>query len=143
MVNTGVRQAREKGHAHEASIQGSGATAGATGDAPAGGTLPETIVSGIARLNGPSGCVKQAFRAGSAVATKNATASMLRRQAGQAVHRYACGLLDQGPAGAVRLRPPQGVARVTFVEGSGTQARALPLTFRRCAQGAVAPRFTG
>jgi len=35
------------------------------------------------------------------------------------------------------------VARVTFVEGSGTQARALPLTFRRCAQGAVAPRFTG
>ena len=30
---------------------------------PAGGTLPETIVSGIARLNGPSGCVKQAFRA--------------------------------------------------------------------------------
>ena len=35
------------------------------------------------------------------------------------------------------------IARVRFVEGSGTSARRLPLTFRRCAQGAVAPRFTG
>ena len=35
------------------------------------------------------------------------------------------------------------VARVTFVAGSGTQARRLPLTFRRCARGTVAPRFTG
>jgi len=142
MVNTGVRQAREKGHAHEASIQGSGATAGATGDAPAGGTLPETIVSGIARLNGPSGCVKQAFRARVSGRSIEAVAFFVDGKLA-AVHRYACGLLDQGPAGAVRLRPPQGVARVTFVEGSGTQARALPLTFPRCAQGAVAPRFTG
>ena len=35
------------------------------------------------------------------------------------------------------------VARVTFSNASGTKARKLPLTFRRCAQGALAPRFTG
>ena len=35
------------------------------------------------------------------------------------------------------------VARVTFVAESGTKARRLPLTFRRCAQGTIAPRFTG
>jgi hypothetical protein len=35
------------------------------------------------------------------------------------------------------------VARVQFTPASGTAARKLPLTFRRCAQGAVAPRFTG
>ena len=35
------------------------------------------------------------------------------------------------------------VARVTFSTESGTAARRLPLTFRRCAQGAVEPRFTG
>jgi hypothetical protein len=35
------------------------------------------------------------------------------------------------------------VAKVEFTAASGTAARKLPLTFRRCAQGAVAPRFTG
>jgi hypothetical protein len=35
------------------------------------------------------------------------------------------------------------VARVRFTEASGTKARTLPLTFRRCAQGTVGPRFTG
>ena len=29
----------------------------------AGNVLPETIASGVARLRGPSGCVRQAFRA--------------------------------------------------------------------------------
>ena len=35
------------------------------------------------------------------------------------------------------------VARAQFTAESGTSARRLPLTFRRCARGAVAPRFTG
>ena len=35
------------------------------------------------------------------------------------------------------------VARVRFTAESGTRALRLPLTFRRCAQGTVAPRFTG
>ena len=35
------------------------------------------------------------------------------------------------------------VARVRFTASSRTKAQRLPLTFRRCAQGDVAPRFTG
>ena len=35
------------------------------------------------------------------------------------------------------------VARVQFTAESETASRRLPLTFRRCGRGAVAPRFTG
>jgi hypothetical protein len=35
------------------------------------------------------------------------------------------------------------IARVRFDAASGTRSERLPLTFRRCARGAVAPRFTG
>jgi hypothetical protein len=35
------------------------------------------------------------------------------------------------------------VARVRFAAESGTRARTLRLTFRRCAQRVIAPRFTG
>ena len=35
------------------------------------------------------------------------------------------------------------VARIKFTAASGTKARRLPLTFRRCARQAIAPRFTG
>jgi hypothetical protein len=35
------------------------------------------------------------------------------------------------------------VARVKFLAASGTDARNLPLTFRRCARQVVTPRFTG
>ena len=35
------------------------------------------------------------------------------------------------------------VAHVRFRAASGTPARKLPLTFRRCARQAVAPQFTG
>ncbi len=110
---------------------------------PAGGVLPETVASGIARLRGPSGCVKQAFRAkvsGRSIA---------------AVAFYVDGKLVKNMTGAqalyrMKLRPGRLgfgrhklIARVTFATGSGTAARRLPLTFRRCAQDAVAPRFTG
>ena len=50
----------------------------------------------------------------------------------------------------VKIRPNQYgfgrhriVARVRFTAESETSARRLPLTFRRCARGSVAPRFTG
>ena len=143
MVNTGVRQAREKGHAHEASIQGSGATAGATGDAPAGGTLPETIVSGIARLNGPSGCVKQAFRArvsGRSIASVGfyMDGKLLKNIAAQRAVYSA--KIKPGRLGFGRHKI---IARVTFVTGSATSGRTLAMTFRRCAKAAAAPTFTG
>jgi hypothetical protein len=51
---------------------------------------------------------------------------------------------------AVRIRPNKYgfgrhrvLARVQFSAESGTPAQRLRLTFRRCAQGVVAPRFTG
>jgi hypothetical protein len=108
-----------------------------------GGVLPETIVSGIARLRGPSGCVKTAFRAR---VTGRSIASVAFRVDGKLVKR----ITGERSRYTVRVKPRgygfgrhRVVARVTFVTGSGTAPRRLPLTFRRCAQGAVAPRFTG
>ena len=110
---------------------------------PAGEVLPETIASGIARLRGPSGCVKQAFKArvtGRSIAAvafyvdgklmKNITSK-------RSIYRLT---VKPGRYGFGRHKV---VARVKFVAGSGTPARRMPLTFRRCAQDAVAPRFTG
>ena len=94
-------------------------------------------------LRGPGGCVRQAFRArvsGRSIA---------------AVAFYVDGKLVKNMTGEravyrLKVRPGRFgfgrhklIARVTFATGSGTQARRLPLTFRRCAQDAVAPRFTG
>jgi len=109
----------------------------------AGAVLPETVASGIARLRGPSGCVKQAFRAkvsGRSIAAvafyvdgkmvKNITSERSMYRMKVRLSRYGFGL-------------HKVKARVTFATGSGTAARMLPLTFRRCAQDAVQPRFTG
>jgi hypothetical protein len=114
------------------------------GTPPAGGgVLPDTIVSGIARLRGPSGCVKRAFRAR---VTGRSIASVAFYVDGKLVKRFN----SERARYSIKVRPSgygfgrhRVVARVTFVTGSGTPARRLPLTFRRCAQGAVAPRFTG
>ena len=113
------------------------------GTPPSGGTLPETTVSGIARLRGPSGCVEQAFRAR---VSGRSIASVAFFVDGELVKRFT----GKRARYSIKVRPARFgfgrhkvVARVTFVAGSGTQARALPLTFRRCARGAVAPRFTG
>ena len=105
--------------------------------------LPETIVSGIARLRGPSGCVKQAFKAS------------VRGRSIASVAFFVDGKLAKKFTGtravySIKVNPRRYgfgrhrvVARVTFVAESGTKARRLPLTFRRCAQGTIAPRFTG
>jgi hypothetical protein len=108
-----------------------------------GGILPETIASGRARLRGPSGCVKQAFHAR---VTGRSIASVAFYVDGRLVKRFA----GERKSYSIKVNPRRYglgrhriVARVTFAPASGTQARTLPLTFRRCARGAVAPRFTG
>ncbi len=105
--------------------------------------LPETIVSGIARLNGPSGCVKQAFQANvrgrSIAAVAFYVDGKLVKRISKARARYSV-KVKPGRLGFGRHRV---VARVTFLAESGTAAQRLPLTFRRCAQGSVQPRFTG
>ena len=108
-----------------------------------GGVLPDSIASGIARLRGPSGCVKQAFTAS---VRGRSIASVTFFVDGKQVKRFT----GTRSVYTIKVNPRsygfgrhRVVARVTFVAGSGTEARRLPLTFRRCAQGTVAPRFTG
>jgi hypothetical protein len=105
--------------------------------------LPEEILSGRAALRGPSGCVKQAFRArvsGRSIAavTFSIDGKKIRTLRGE----RAVYSIKVRP-GKFRSGRHQIVARVRFTESSGTSARKLRLTFRRCAQGTVAPRFTG
>ena len=123
-----------------------GTTPGGTtpgGTTPGGGVLPDTIASGQASLRGPSGCVKQAFRAR---VTGRSLASVTFFVDGKRVKRFT----DSRSLYTIKVNPlkyglgrHRVTARVTFVSGSGTQARTLRLTFRRCASGTVAPRFTG
>ena len=110
---------------------------------PGGGTLPETVVSGIARLNGPSGCVKQAFRASVSGRSIAAVAFFLDGKLVKRIARERARYTVKVKPGKLGFGRHRVIARVTFSAESGTSARALPLTFRRCAQGAVQPRFTG
>jgi len=105
-----------------------------------GGVLPEEIVSGRAQLRGPSGCVKQAFRAR---VRGRSIASVTFFVDGRQVKKSRSGFALKVNPKRYGLGRHKIVALVRFTAESGTQARRLPLTFRRCAQGAVAPRFTG
>jgi hypothetical protein len=109
---------------------------------PGSGVLPESIASGRASLRGPSGCIKQAFKAR---VTGRSIASVTFFVDGKQVKK-----ITGKSAYAIKVHPKRYgfgrhkiVARVQFTPASGTDARKLPLTFRRCAQGAVDPRFTG
>jgi hypothetical protein len=111
---------------------------------PAGGgeVLPESIVSGRAQLRGPSGCVKNTFQAR---VSGRSIASVTFYVDGRRVKK-----VNRGGTFNIKVNPKRYglgrhkiVALVRFRAESGTKARRLPLTFRRCAQGAVAPRFTG
>jgi hypothetical protein len=110
---------------------------------PAGAVLPETIASGTARLRGASGCAKQAFSA-------RVSGRSIAAVAFYVDGRLMKNITSMRSAYRMTVRPGRYstgrhkvVARVRFTAASGTQARRLRLTFRRCAQAAVAPRFTG
>jgi hypothetical protein len=110
---------------------------------PGGGVLPVSIASGRASLRGPSGCVKQAFKArvsGRSIAS--VTFYVDGRKVKTISGKRAAYVLQVRP-GRYGFGRHKIVARVQFTAASGTKARRIPLTFRRCAQGAVAPRFTG
>jgi uncharacterized repeat protein (TIGR01451 family) len=116
---------------------------GSTPPPSGGGVLPEENLSGRARLRGPSGCVKKAFRAR---VTGRSIASVSFYVDGKLVKRFT----GQRASYSIKVRPTRlgfgrhkVVARVKFTAASGTKARRLPLTFRRCARQAIAPRFTG
>jgi hypothetical protein len=108
------------------------------------GVLPEEIISGFARLRGPSGCVKQAFNAtvrGRRIARVTFYVDGEKRKrivakAGQRVFR-----LKVRPGSAVGVH--RVTARVVFKASSRTKARTLRLSYRRCAPQVVTPQFTG
>ena len=109
---------------------------------PGSGILPESIVSGRARLRGPTGCV-EAFRGR---VTGRSIASVAFFLDGKLVKRYTASRTSY----TIKLSPKRYgfgrhrvAARVTFLASSGTSPRTFRLSFRRCAQQAVAPRFTG
>jgi uncharacterized repeat protein (TIGR01451 family) len=120
-----------------------GGTMPTPGATPEGGILPESIASGRARLRGPSGCVHTAFRA------------RVKGRSIASVAFYVDGKLLKRISGrratySIKVKPRRYgfgrhrvVARVRFVAASGTTPRTLRLTFRRCAKGVAAPRFTG
>ena len=112
------------------------------GTTPDGEVLPESIVSGRAQLRGPSGCVKQAFKARVAGRSIASVTFFVDGRKVKTVGRGKAFTLTVNPA-RYGLGRHKVVALVRFTAASGTKARRLPLTFRRCAQGAVAPRFTG
>jgi hypothetical protein len=110
---------------------------------PGGGELPGEVVSGRAQLRGPSGCVKQAFRAR---VSGRAIASVTFFLDGKRIKR----ITGERSVYTAKIRPNslrfgrhRVVARVQFTAESETAARRLSLTFRRCGRGAVEPRFTG
>ena len=112
----------------------------------AGGTAPQETVNGTARLRGPSGCVRKAFRAtvrGSRIARVTFFVD------GKRVKRLTA---PNGEGSRFTLKVnPKGrgfgvhrvTARVVFAAASQTRTRALRLSFQRCRRQVVAPRFTG
>jgi hypothetical protein len=110
---------------------------------PGGGVLPDSITSGRASMRGPSGCVKQAFKAR---VSGRSIASVTFFVDGRQVKKVG----GKRSSYSIKVRPRtygfgrhKIVARVQFTTASGTKTRNIPLTFRRCAQGATDPRFTG
>ena len=110
---------------------------------PGAGVLPETVASGIARLRGPSGCVKNAFPVR---VVGRSIASVSFRLDGKLIKRFT----STRSTYVIKVNPRtygfgrhRIIARVTFLTASGTKSRRLPLTFRRCGRGTIAPRFTG
>jgi hypothetical protein len=107
--------------------------------------LPETIVNGTARLNGPSGCVKGPFTA-TVRGTRIAQVTFFldgkrfkRLSAPTSGNRFTVSINPRGRSFGVH----RVTARVQFVAESQTATRTLRLSFQRCRRQTVEPRFTG
>jgi hypothetical protein len=108
-----------------------------------GGVLDEAAVSGVARLRGRSGCVRHAF---TARVTGRSIASVAFYLDGHKLTKFNTSRTSY----AIKINPHRYrigrhhlQARVVFLAASHTEPRRIPLTFKRCAQATVAPRFAG
>jgi hypothetical protein len=107
--------------------------------------LPEEIISGTARLRGPSGCARRPFEA-------RVSGRQISRVTFWLDGRRAERVVAKGGQTAFALRvDPRKVAkgvhrvraRVVFEAESRTAPRTLRLSFQRCARQVVTPQFTG
>jgi hypothetical protein len=106
----------------------------------------EPQLPGTARLRGPSGCVKGAFRA---TVRGTRIASVTFFVDGKRFKRLSSAD-GEGTRFSVKINPRGrgfGVhritARVRFAAASNTSTRTLRLSFQRCKKQTVKPRFTG
>jgi hypothetical protein len=107
--------------------------------------LPAEIVSGTARLRGPSGCVVRAFKArvsGRRIArvTFWLDGRQVKRIVAKRGQKAFALTVDPGKIGfgVHRVR-----ARVVFAAASDTAPRTLRLSFQRCGRQTGTPQFTG
>jgi hypothetical protein len=107
--------------------------------------IPEEIINGTARLNGPSGCVKGPFTA-TVRGTRIAQVTFFvdgkrvkRLTAPTSGNRFTVSINPRGRSFGVH----RVTARVQFVTESQTATRTLRLSFQRCKRQTVQPRFTG
>jgi hypothetical protein len=107
--------------------------------------LPEEVVPGTARLTGPSGCVRKAFKAtvrGSRIAKVTFFVDGKKRKTITAKAGQRAFKLKVRP-NALGRGVHRVTARVQFVAESETKTRTLRLSFQRCARQVVRPQFTG
>ncbi|MDX6733918.1 MAG: hypothetical protein QOC54_3866 [Baekduia sp.] len=115
------------------------------GPTPPPGSTPGSPKTSSARLSGPSGCVRTAFRAivsGRRIARVTFFADGKRRRtvkakAGRNVFSLRVDPRTQN-RGAHRI-----TAIVHFTTDSATKDRTLRLVYQRCSKAALAPHFTG
>ena len=106
--------------------------------------LPEEIVSGTAKLRGPSGCVKRAFKA----TVRGRQIARVTFYVDGRKHKRVVAKVGQRVFKAT-IRPGKSVgvhrvtARVVFKASSRTRARTLRLSYRKCVRQVVTPQFTG
>ena len=102
------------------------------------------IISGRARLRGPSGCVRGPFTAtvrGRRIARvtfyrDGKRIKTIRAKRGQ--RKFTVRVKPGNRTGVHRV-----TARIRFRANSGTRARTLRLSYQRCRRQVVQPRFTG
>jgi uncharacterized repeat protein (TIGR01451 family) len=107
--------------------------------------LPSRVVSGTAKLLGPTGCAAKAFNA-RVKGTKIATVTFVLD--GKVVKRFKKPLASGSYALRInptklRLGVHRLVANVTFQSGTGTKPKTIRLSFQRCGKKLASPRFTG
>ena len=107
---------------------------------PATQVLAKAIRSGRSRMRGTSGCAGRLVKAR---VSGRRIAKVVFRLDGRIVKTTRGAGSYSVRSATIGFGRHRIVARVTYKAGSGTRPRTHVLTFQRCAQQTLAPRFTG